>query len=76
MYWPYGNGLLKNPNTLHLHIQIRQFSCSKILILGQNLSLWQHCKIMILAKKLHNNIVIKTQASIYVDNYYAVVPSH
>ena len=34
---------LKNPNMLHLHIQIRHYSCSKILILGQNPSFWQHC---------------------------------
>ena len=28
---------------LHLHMLIRQISCSKILILGQNPSFWQHC---------------------------------
>ena len=33
MYWPCGTGLLKNPNMLHLHIQIRYFSCSKILMI-------------------------------------------
>ena len=27
---------------LHLHMLIRQISCSKILILGQNPSFWQH----------------------------------
>jgi hypothetical protein len=43
MYWPYGSRWLKNPNILHLHMLIRQFSYSKILILGQNPRLWQHC---------------------------------
>ena len=43
MYWPYGNRWLKNPNMLHLHMLIRQFLCSKILILGQNPNFWQHC---------------------------------
>jgi hypothetical protein len=40
MYWPYGSRWLKNPNILHLHMLIRQFSSSKILILGQNPRLW------------------------------------
>ena len=48
MYWPYGNRQLKNPNMLHIHMLMRQFSSSKILILGKNPNFWQHyivCKL-------------------------------
>ena len=42
--WLYGNRMAKkNPNILHLYIMlIRQILSSKILILGQNPSFWQH----------------------------------
>ena len=40
---------------LHLHMLIRQFSCSKILILGQNPSFWQHW----ISDYLHHNLTVE-----------------
>ena len=37
------NRMPEDPNILYLHMLIRQVLSSKILILGQNPSFWQHC---------------------------------